>query len=153
MNEVQIDDVNTYYLLIAGVEPNAELKLSQNLKIKKSKNLIFDIFDGNECGENPKNSYFNFLRYRIIREVDGTYHRKQRKKQREQRRKQMITERQRRRRSRSPSRGRRTDPRRDAQDEEEEENGGAIITPYKRRALADISWIDFTKFDDFEMVY
>ena len=37
VNEVQIDDVNTYYLLIAGVEPNAELKLSQNVKIKNPK--------------------------------------------------------------------------------------------------------------------
>lgn len=116
VDAVQIDDVNTYYLLIAGVEPDAK------------------------------------LRYRIIREVDGSYHRKQRRqkqRQREQQRKRVVAERQRRRRSRSPGRGGRRSAAEDGDGDDDAES--VVITPHRRRALADISWADFAKFEDIEI--
>eukprot|EP01083_Nonionella_stella_P030904 84690_1 len=101
---VQMDDINTYYLLVAGVDPGTKLT------------------------------------YRIIRETDGAYNRKQRKlKQREKERQRRASIS--RQRSRSASRGRGNKNR--TEDENE-----SIITPFKRRNLSDMSWIDFEKYED-----
>ena len=108
VDDIDIDDVNTYYLLIAGCEPDKRLK------------------------------------YRIIRETDGAYKRKQRRiKQRQKERLQRSTRRSRR--SRSPKRGNDDD-----EDGNEDENG-SIITPFKKSTLSDISWIDFESSQDLEI--
>ena len=93
-------------------------------------------------------------RYRIIREIDGAYNRKQRKlraREKERQRRSLSASRNRRRGSgsRSPSPMRRG---RGNNAGDDDENGdGTIITPLRRRNLSDISWCDFAKYDDIEI--